>query len=516
MAQMLRTLGMPDTTVPADALRLGDLGRKDPLQRLRREPMHMLRDPYEAYGGMPEHLRGEIRPYEPSWRDSIANWMLGDGRPTLGREQVVRGLMGSTGLGTQLGLVDFVPVVGQGLDIQEAVRKGDSEDVRLALMPGGAPLKRIGKPVLKLGEVGTGELAKLPARLYNSVVKPARTLEAAPPNGARAVEHRRDIEGRPLAAGYVGGRRMVGGHDEALSAEELNALSERAFGTRPTAVAPREIREDAGRRVDAVDPRTGQPAAPEVLASRQVWIHDPPPKPPRPFEADYPNGAKADEQGRLLEDIEGRPLTAEYVVGRRSVGAGDEAFPEEELDAFSERAFGTHPTPVASREMGGSAGRFVTTTDLRSGLAEYGILVDKALTPGPFRRVLGHEVGHGIDKLAGGIPVKGHVNELKQVYDTLLTGRERRRNLTLPGNVGYKGAEVDREYIAEAIRAYMRDPNYLKTVAPKTAAKIRAAVNGHPTLSRIIQFNTLGGLGLLGTQAGDPERRPPPLPTGER
>jgi hypothetical protein len=160
--------------------------------------------------------------------------------------------------------------------------------------------------------------------------------------------------------------------------------------------------------------------------------------------------------------------------------------------------------------MGGSAGRFVTTTDLRSGLAEYGILVDKALTRGPFRRVLGHEIGHGIDKLAGGIPVKGHVNELKQVYNTLLTGRERRHNLTLPENVGYKGAEIDREYVAEAIRAYMRDPNYLKTVAPKTAAKIRAAVNEHPTLSRIIQFNTLAGLGLLGTQASEPERRHSP------
>ncbi|HST93384.1 MAG TPA: hypothetical protein VLJ78_01275 [Microvirga sp.] len=394
---------MPDTTVPAGALRLGDLGREDPLDRLRRVPMHMLRDPYEAYGGMPKRLRGEIRPYEPTWRDRIANWMLGDGRPTLGREQVVRGLMGSTGLGTQIGLIDFVPVVGQGLDIQEAVQKGDSEDLNLALMPGGAPVRRVAKPILKLGGDGIDELAKLPERLYNSTMKPSRTLEAAPPNGARAVEHRRDIE-----------------------------------------------------------------------------------------------------------DIEGRPLAAEYGVGRRSVGAGDEAFPAEELDAFSERAFGTHPTPVASREMGGSAGRFVTTTDLRSGLAEYGILVDKALTPGSYRRVLGHEIGHGIDKLAGGIPVKGHVNELKQVYNTLLTGRERRHNLTLPENVGYKGAEIDREYVAEAIRAYMRDPNYLKTVAPKTAAKIRAAVNEHPTLSRIIQFNTLAGLGLLGTQASEPERRHSP------
>jgi hypothetical protein len=48
--------------------------------------------------------------------------------------------------------------------------------------------------------------------------------------------------------------------------------------------------------------------------------------------------------------------------------------------------------------------------------------------------------------------------------------------------------------MAEAIRAYMVDPNYLKTVAPKVAAAIREAVNSHPTLSKIIQFNSLAAM----------------------
>ena len=48
---------------------------------------------------------------------------------------------------------------------------------------------------------------------------------------------------------------------------------------------------------------------------------------------------------------------------------------------------------------------------------------------------------------------------------------------------------VAREYIAEAIRAYLTNPNYLKTAAPRTAAAIRAAVNPNPRLNRIIQFN---------------------------
>src|SRR5262249_56933557 len=47
-----------------------------------------------------------------------------------------------------------------------------------------------------------------------------------------------------------------------------------------------------------------------AVARLQVpMIYNPPPKPPRPFEADYPHGAPADATRRLTQDIEGRPLT---------------------------------------------------------------------------------------------------------------------------------------------------------------------------------------------------------------
>lgn len=47
--------------------------------------------------------------------------------------------------------------------------------------------------------------------------------------------------------------------------------------------------------------------------------------------------------------------------------------------------------------------------------------------------------------------------------------------------------------MAEAIRAYMADPNYIKTVAPNVAARIRATVNDNPSLRDTIQFN-IGGI----------------------
>jgi hypothetical protein len=59
--------------------------------------------------------------------------------------------------------------------------------------------------------------------------------------------------------------------------------------------------------------------------------------------------------------------------------------------------------------------------------------------------------------------------------------------------------------MGEAIRAYLADPNYLKTVAPKTAARIREAVNTHPTLSKIIQFNAIAGTTGAAMPEADPD-----------
>jgi hypothetical protein len=44
----------------------------------------------------------------------------------------------------------------------------------------------------------------------------------------------------------------------------------------------------------------------------------------------------------------------------------------------------------------------------------------------------------------------------------------------------------------------MTDPNYFKTVAPKTAARIRKVVNEHPYIRHALQFNSLGPIGLAG------------------
>jgi hypothetical protein len=137
--------------------------------------------------------------------------------------------------------------------------------------------------------------------------------------------------------------------------------------------------------------------------------------------------------------------------------------------------------------------------------------------------VAAHELSHGINDLAGEfvglnkpnmIPVpKGAVGELKAVYNDLnnsYLAKARAQNpdvdptkvywgtgVTPENTFGYTKTAAPAEYMAEVVRAYLANPDYLKTVAPKTAAAVREAVNSHLSLSKIIQFNTIGGLAAV-------------------
>lgn len=243
------------------------------------------------------------------------------------------------------------------------------------------------------------------------------------------------------------------------------------------------------------------------LYSKSATLYNPPVKSQRPFEADYPHGGPADETGRLLTDIEGRPLGARHTAGRSRLGGNDEAVSPEGIGAIAEAIAGTRPAAVAPRLLRGQAGRLTRIKNPDTGFPKYVIDVSNALAPTQGVRVTGHEVGHLIDEVAGQIPTSGLHKELSQVYDTLLSGREKARNLTSPSHIGYSAAEAPREMMAEAIRAYMADPNYLKTVGPKTAAAIRKAVNSNPRLRDIIQFNSLiAAIGASGATSGDEEQ----------
>jgi hypothetical protein len=101
----------------------------------------------------------------------------------------------------------------------------------------------------------------------------------------------------------------------------------------------------------------------ESLASKSPMMYNPPVKSSRPFAADYPSGAPADAAGRLTRDIEGRPLTAQYIVGRRTLGGADEAISPAELDALAEKILGNRPALVPAKALPrGSVGAYDPNT----------------------------------------------------------------------------------------------------------------------------------------------------------
>ncbi|MBX3596021.1 MAG: hypothetical protein KF874_00490 [Rhizobiaceae bacterium] len=240
---------------------------------------------------------------------------------------------------------------------------------------------------------------------------------------------------------------------------------------------------------------------PEIFASRSANIYNPPLKRPRPFEADYPNGAAADEAGKLTHDIDGRPLGRGIIAGRQVVGGTDVAVSPAQIDAITERLIGTLPQAVAPSALPRrSVGAYVKGFE-PDGQIRRDIFFDQNLSPVAQPRVVAHEAGHMLDDLGRtlarqpGMDQTGLKRELGAVYNDLNNPQSYGKPFT-PQNNGYaKGEKSDRELAAEGFRAYLSDPNYIKTVAPKTAARIREWVNANPQLKDVIQFNSLAPLG---------------------
>jgi hypothetical protein len=131
-------------------------------------------------------------------------------------------------------------------------------------------------------------------------------------------------------------------------------------------------------------------------------------------------------------------------------------------------------------------------------------------------RVLAHMLGHILDYRAGeasaahldaeipGISQDGLDDEFRFVCNDLHNSVLNDARSLAPGLQSHDrpeyqgfgpeqracyGADARAELMAEAIRAYLQNPNYLKAVAPNVAARIRSAVNTNPNLNRVIMFN---------------------------
>lgn len=225
-------------------------------------------------------------------------------------------------------------------------------------------------------------------------------------------------------------------------------------------------------------------------------IFDPPEVPQRPFEADYANGAEADATGKLRKDMDGRKLAAKHIIGRQTVDGPDIPGTPEIVEEVAEDLLGKKIRTVSPDEIEGDLG----ATDFRIPPGEpLDMRISNQLTRDQRNKVIGHEAAHILEEVAGQIPIDGYGEKLRFIHNTTATGKEGVAP-KIPLERLYDAENVPHELMAEAIRTYIVNPNWLKTVAPEVAALIRKHVNAHPILSKIIQFNSLaagaGGLAL--------------------
>lgn len=138
------------------------------------------------------------------------------------------------------------------------------------------------------------------------------------------------------------------------------------------------------------------------------------------------------------------------------------------------------------------------------------------LDSGASQAVFAHLLGHILDYRAGApsvadsgsatreISQRDIEDQLRYIYNDLnndAINAARRDNPDVrstdrveyngfgPEQRGCFGSDARAELMAEAFRAYLQDPNYIKTVAPQVATRIRQAVNANPELNQVIQFN---------------------------
>lgn len=235
----------------------------------------------------------------------------------------------------------------------------------------------------------------------------------------------------------------------------------------------------------------------QVMAMRRNSLYPIPSRDPRPFSADYKKGAVGNVGDKLQFDIDGRPITAPMVAGRNTVGGSDVGWDAASIERLGTEAGGARFLDVP---LSNADGR-ISWNPKSGGWGNNDLRIELSNKLSEPQRGLAasHEVSHFVDEAAGQVSLsKVPKKELELMYHRQATGREyggpKNDILETPQRNGYKGEDVSREYAAEAIRAYLADPNYLKSVSPNAAKVIRAAVNSDPYLSKWVQFNTAAGM----------------------
>jgi hypothetical protein len=266
-----------------------------------------------------------------------------------------------------------------------------------------------------------------------------------------------------------------------------------------TTTVPVESKAPPADAYDRSSANLNTPKAARMTAGGEDFgLYEPPRKRPRPFAEDYPGDALTDRQGRLRHDIEGRPLHAEFIAGRRLLRKADERLSPDDIKKALEQLNINlnYRDPHTFRERIG--GQYYDYNSPKG--SPFGdITINTKYKSSDQDIITAHEFGHAIDHFSGWFSDKltsEEIAELRDVYSDLRGGWKKGVPRRQPED--YSVNKVNLELVAEGLRAYMSNPNYFKKVAPKAAAKFRSAVNENPLLKKVIQLNSLGAIGLIG------------------
>ena len=301
--------------------------------------------------------------------------------------------------------------------------------------------------------------------------------------------------GLPMPRAPFGGSQWMQGLGLTREPENFYAglLGESAGSVLPIAAAAKSL------QIAAALSNAGEKSG--LSLSRNGKIRDAPNLPQRPFARDYKT-APGPDGSPLSSTIEGHPLTAKFVAGRRTVGGADQGLSEREVAQMVEQlGIGVHwdaPLPVMPKNAVGS---------FKPGSVQQ-IKIAADAAPESVPNIFAHEVGHAVhDRLPFSMTEKINPRgpDFTRLYKEMnapMTGRPIDARVS-PETYGYtRAVDIDNEYWAEALRAYLQNPNYIKSRSPQLAKQLREMVEKSPVFRRVLQLNSAApaavGAGLLG------------------
>lgn len=234
--------------------------------------------------------------------------------------------------------------------------------------------------------------------------------------------------------------------------------------------------------------------------------HDLPKQRQMPIETYYGGRMpETDHRGRLTHTPEGDPLVAPLIVGRIDAGRDRTLSPRQMdnvINSFTRKRWerADESNDYLEEDLG------VTYGDPRKKFPTQ-VLINRHLRGRQAESIKAHEFGHVVRKVTQPEP-RGLVyppipdkygNDAARAYHHLNTGKAHRENQKLYGPVDRDPDEKYpvEEIFAEAMRAYLTDPNAFKTLYPAMGEFVRKVVNRNPDLRKVIQFNSAAGAAAL-------------------